>query len=90
MTEFFIGSGAYESDVAVVEEFFNFLSLLGGERRFDAVGMGGAEFDALDAGGLAVFDEGGQVPVAAPEVGDQAEFYFGTRGVINLILPIDN
>ncbi len=71
--EVFGGADADEADWAVGELFFDFGSLDGVEVWFDFVGMGGAEFDAEEFGGGAIADEGWDVPIAAPLIGDEAE-----------------
>ena len=50
------------------------------EARLDAVRVRGAQFDAQHARLLAVGDQRRQVPVLAPEVGDQPELHLEILG----------
>jgi len=59
VVKIFVAADTDECDRAVSEASSDVASLLLVEKRFDTVGVRGAEFDAEDAGLLAIGNEGG-------------------------------
>ena len=55
----------HELDSGVVEAFGHVEARLFAERRFNAVLVAAAQFDACEASGLAILDKCGQVPLRA-------------------------
>jgi hypothetical protein len=66
---------SHQLDLGIGEAFAHVRALLFRQRNLDAVLVAGAQLDALEAGGLAVLDERGHVPILREVVGDGAEFH---------------
>ena len=64
---------------AVGEAFPDLFSLRGAERGLHLMRVGGSQLDPQDLARCTIFDEGGEIPVLSPEIGDQAELHGRAR-----------
>ncbi len=66
---------AHQLDAGVLKFFLNGVALGFAEVDLDLVRVGGAEFDSLKLGLLAVLDDRVDVPIRGELVGDEPEFH---------------